>query len=156
MKIAIGSDNAGFHLKENIKEYLLETGYEVEDLGTLSTDQEVKFMYASDNVAKAVQSGRADRGIVFCGTGAGVSIVANKHKGIYCVLVESQWAAYSARFINNANMLAMGERIVAPVMARDIVRTFLNTDFHENADEKRAAVLGGLVREVGELEEKLF
>ena len=119
MKVAIGSDNAGFCLKEDIKEYLLEKGYGVEDVGTLSREKEVKYMYAADAVAKAVQAGKADRGLVFCGTGAGVSIVANKHKGIYCVVVESQWAAHSARFINNANVLAIGERIVAPVMARD-------------------------------------
>ncbi len=156
MKIAIGSDNAGFHLKEEIKAHLTSQGHEVKDWGTLSTDKEVKFMYASDRVAKAVQSGDAERGLVFCGTGAGVSIVANKHKGIYCVPVESQWAARSARFINNANMLAMGERIVAPVMAKDIVDTFLNTDFHEGADEKRAAVLKGLVDEVEKLEETLL
>ena len=105
MKIAVGSDNAGFHLKEEIREHLMSQGHEVKDWGTISMDEEVKFMYAADRVAKAVQSGEAERGLVFCGTGAGVSIVANKHKGIYCVPVESQWAAWSARFINSANML---------------------------------------------------
>lgn len=156
MRIAIGSDNAGFGLKEVIREHLMAQGHEVKDWGTVSMDEEVKFMYAADRVAKAVQSGEAERGLVFCGTGAGVSIVANKHKGIYCVPAESQWAAWSARFINNANMLAMGERIVAPVMAKDMVDTFLCTDFHEGADEKRAAVLKGLVDEVEKLEEILF
>ena len=82
MKIAVGSDNAGFHLKEEIREHLMSQGHEVKDWGTISMDEEVKFMYAADRVAKAVQSGEAERGLVFCGTGAGVSIVANKHKGI--------------------------------------------------------------------------
>ena len=103
MKIAIGSDNAGFGLKEFLKGKLIEAGYEVEDLGTLRRDAEIRYMDAADRVAKAVQSGAAARGILCCGTGMGMSICANKHKGIYCAVVESQWAAYNCRFINNAN-----------------------------------------------------
>lgn len=86
----------------------------------------------------------------------GMSICANKHKGIYCAVVESQWAAYNCRFINNANMLALGERIVAPSMAWDMVQTFLNTAFHEGADETRAAVLEALVARVAERENEWF
>lgn len=156
MKIAVGADNAGFELKEEMKAFMEESGHEVIDLGTLDPAEEVKFMYAAHNVAKAVQSGEAERGIVFCGTGAGVSIIANKHKGVYCAVVESQWAAYNARFINNANVLALGGRILAPFMAKDIVATFLNTEFHENVNEKREAVLEGLYQNVTELEESLF
>ncbi len=107
-----------------------------------------------------------------------MSICANKHKGIYCAVVESQWAAYNCRFINNANMLALGERIVAPSMAWDMVQTFLNTAFHEGAvapsmawdmvqtflntafhegaDETRAAVLEALVARVAERENEWF
>ena len=156
MKIALGADGAGYDLKEFIKDKLIENKYEVQDLGTLHKDEEVKFMYAADNVAKAIQAKKADFGIVFCGSGAGVSICANKHKGIYCVPCESEWAARSARFINNANVLALGERIVAPVMAWDMVNTFLNTEFHQDADEKREAVLEGLMNAVREQEEKWF
>ena len=156
MKIAIGSDNAGFGLKEFLKEKLIEAGYEVDDLGTLNRDAEVRYMDAADRVAKAVQNGAAARGILCCGTGMGMSICANKHKGIYCAVVESQWAAYNCRFINNANMLALGERIVAPSMAWDIVQTFLNTEFHEGAAETRAAVLEGLVARVAERENEWF
>ena len=97
MKIAVGSDNAGFHLKEEIREHLMSQGHEVKDWGTISMDEEVKFMYAADRVAKAVQSGEAERGLVFCGTGAGVSIVANKHKGIYCVPVGVRTQSPSGR-----------------------------------------------------------
>ena len=146
MKIAIGSDNAGFGLKEFLKGKLMEAGYEVEDLGTLRRDAEIRYMDAADRVAKAVQSGAAARGILCCGTG----------KGIYCAVVESQWAAYNCRFINNANMLALGERIVAPSMAWDMVQTFLNTAFHEGADETRAAVLEALVARVAERENEWF
>lgn len=156
MKIAIGSDNAGFGLKEFLKGKLIEAGYEVEDLGTLRRDAEIRYMDAADRVAKAVQSGAAARGILCCGTGMGMSICANKHKGIYCAVVESQWAAYQCRFINNANMLALGERIVAPSMAWDMVQTFLNTAFHEGADETRAAVLEALVARVAEQENEWF
>ena len=156
MKIAIGSDNAGFGLKEFLKGKLIEAGYEVEDLGTLRRDAEIRYMDAADRVAKAVQSGAAARGILCCGTGMGMSICANKHKGIYCAVVESQWAAYNCRFINNANMLALGERIVAPSMAWDMVQTFLNTAFHEGADETRAAVLEALVARVAERENEGF
>ena len=156
MKIAIGSDNAGFGLKEFLKGKLMEAGYEVEDLGTLRRDAEIRYMDAADRVAKAVQSGAAARGILCCGTGMGMSICANKHKGIYCAVVESQWAAYNSRFINNANMLALGERIVAPSMAWDMVQTFLNTAFHEGADETRAAVLEALVARVAERENEWF
>lgn len=156
MKIAIGSDNAGFGLKEFLKGKLMEAGYEVEDLGTLRRDAEIRYMDTADRVAKAVQSGAAARGILCCGTGMGMSICANKHKGIYCAVVESQWAAYNCRFINNANMLALGERIVAPSMAWDMVQTFLNTAFHEGADETRAAVLEALVARVAERENEWF
>lgn len=156
MKIAIGSDNAGFGLKEFLKGKLIEAGYEVEDLGTLRRDAEIRYMDAADRVAKAVQSGAAARGILCCGTGMGMSICANKHKRIYCAVVESQWAAYNCRFINNANMLALGERIVAPSMAWDMVQTFLNTAFHEGADETRAAVLEALVARVAERENEWF
>ena len=156
MKIAIGSDNAGFGLKEFLKGKLIEAGYEVEDLGTLRRDAEIRYMDAADRVAKAVQSGAAARGILCCGTGMGMSICANKHKGIYCAVVESQWAAYNCRFINNANMLALGERIVAPSMAWDLVQTFLNTAFHEGADETRASVLEALVARVAERENEWF
>ncbi len=156
MKIAIGSDNAGFHLKEAMREKLVEAGYEVMDLGTTDTANEVKYMYAADNVCKAVLGGEADKGMLFCGTGMGVSICANKHKGIYCAVVESQWAAWSARFINNANVLAMGERIVAPVMAWDIAQAFLNTEFHQGTPPARTAVLEGLYGLVKEEEEKWF
>ena len=156
MKIAIGSDNAGFGLKEFLKGKLIEAGYEVEDLGTLRRDAEIRYMDAADRVAKAVQSGAAARGILCCGTGMGMSICANKHKGIFCAVVESQWAAYNCRFINNANMLALGERIVAPSMAWDMVQTFLNTAFHEGADETRAAVLEALVARVAERENEWF
>ena len=135
---------------------MIEAGYEVEDLGTLRRDAEIRYMDAADRVAKAVQSGAAARGILCCGTGMGMSICANKHKGIYCAVVESQWAAYNCRFINNANMLALGERIVAPSMAWDMVQTFLNTAFHEGADETRAAVLEALVARVAERENEWF
>ena len=156
MKVVIGSDAAGFHLKEFIRQKLEEAGPEVSDVGTQDPNAEVRYMYAADRVAKALQAKEAERGFVFCGTGMGVSICANKHKGVYCALVESQWAAYNARFINNANILALGERIVAPVMAWDIVQTFLNTQFHEGAAPARAAGLTALFDALCDVEQDWF
>ena len=156
MKVVIGSDAAGFELKETIKKNLIADGYNVSDVGTLKKDEEVRFMYAADNVAKAIQAKEAELGLVFCGSGAGVSICANKHKGVYCVACESEWAARSARFINNANVMAMGERIVGSTMAWDMVQTFLNTEFHQDAAQSRADVLEGLYNRVVEKEEEWF
>lgn len=139
MKIALGSDPFGFDLKEGVKHHLLAQGHEIIDLGTLDKAQPVLFVEASSCVAKAVQAGQAERGIVFCGTGMGVSIVANKHKGIYCAVVESTFAARECREINNANMLALGGRIFGQSLANEVVDTFLTTEWMQacNGDDAR-------------------
>lgn len=156
MKVVLGADPLGFELKEKVKEHLLKEGHELTDLGTQKADAPVKYIEVSDRVAKAVQNKEAEFGIVFCGTGMGVSIVANKHKGIYCALVESQWAARECRIVNNANMLAMGGRILGEDMANDIADTFLNTKFCENSSKERFEKLSGFLKQVYELEEKQF
>lgn len=144
MKIAIGSDAAGFELKEFISAKLQEAGHTVTDLGTRDKADEVKYMYAQTALPRQCSPARQNAAWCSAGPAMGVSICANKHKGVYCAVVESQWAAYNARFINNANVLAMGERIIAPVMAWDIAQTFLNTEFHQGANETRSAILGSL------------
>lgn len=156
MKIALGADPLGFELKEKVKKHLQEMGHELVDLGTTDANDPVKYIEAADRTAGAVQKKEADRGIVFCGTGMGVSIVANKHKGVYCALVESQWAARECRVVNNANMLALGGRIFGESMANDIVDTFLKTEFCENSSEERFRNLSGLLEQVYELENKQF
>ncbi|GFI25975.1 putative sugar phosphate isomerase YwlF [Lachnospiraceae bacterium] len=156
MKVAIGADPLGFELKEKVKAHLLAEGYEMLDLGTLAADEPVKYIEVSDRVAVSVQTKESEFGIVFCGTGMGVSIVANKHKGVYCALVESQWAARECRIVNNANMLAMGGRILGEDMANDIADTFLYTKFCENSPQERFDKLSGFLKQVYELEETQF
>ncbi len=134
----------------------METGHEVLDLGTRELEHALTYIKAADNVSQAVLEGRAERGIVFCGSGSGVAIVANKHKGIYCVPAESLWSACKARFINNANVLALGGSILGAAMARDMADIFLHTEFHGGAAPERAAVLENLLAEVKELEDQLF
>jgi ribose 5-phosphate isomerase B len=116
----------------------------------------VPYTKCADRVAKAVQSGEAERGFLFCGTGMGMSITANKHKGVYCALVESQWAAKKSRIVNDVNILAMGASIIGPTMAKDIVDTFLETEFAENEPQERKKVLADFLEGLYEVEEEVF
>ncbi|HOO42493.1 MAG TPA: ribose 5-phosphate isomerase B, partial [Bacteroidales bacterium] len=111
--IAIGSDHAAFQLKENIREFLVESGYRVIDLGTDSR-KSVDYPDYGIAVGEAVANGVCERGIVICGTGIGISISANKVKGIRAASCSDPYSARLAREHNNANVLALGARIVAP------------------------------------------
>lgn len=155
-KIAIAADPAGYSLKEELKKYLIENGYSIEDLGTKDSAAPVNYIEAASNAACAVSNGDFDFGVVCCGTGMGVSIVANKHKGAYCALVESEWAAHEARNLNNANMIAMGSRIIAPAMACDILKTFLETPFAEGATVERKNTLSSFLDKLYAEEEKIW
>ena len=155
MKIVMACDPLAVTLKDKIKEHLTEKGYEILDVGS-KEDDPMLFMYAADNAAKMIQNGQADRGIVLCGSGAGVGIVANKHKGVYCAIVESEWAARQCRIINNANMLALGARIFGEGLAIDTVDAFLNTQWAQGADEKRRQNIENLQARVQEIENKEF
>jgi ribose 5-phosphate isomerase B len=128
MKIAIGSDHAAFALKEIVKKHLLDSGHQVEDMGTHSPDRTDYPIYG-EKVAKAVVSGKAQYGVVICGTGAGISITANKVRGVRCVLASEPYTAVLSRQHNNANMLAMGARVVGEGLACMIVDQFLAAEF---------------------------
>jgi ribose 5-phosphate isomerase B len=128
MSIAIGSDHAGYPLKIKVVQYLKEQNIKLKDMGTFSKDR-VDYPDYALKVAKAVVSGQSEKGIVICGTGIGVSIMANKIKGIRAALCCSEYMATMARQHNNANILAMGGRTTSIENARKIVDTFLNTDF---------------------------
>lgn len=155
MKITLAADPGGVELKDTVKNHLLALGHEVCDLGG---EKDVPMLYPAvgDSVAKEVQSRRADRGIVFCGTGMGVGIVANKHKGVYCAVVESIYAAYNSREINNANMLALGGNIVGAGHALKIVDTFINTAWKADADEIRGGRLEGFLESIRKIENEQF
>lgn len=128
MKIAIGCDHAAYDMKHAIMKHLEEKGYEYKDFGTYSPDSSDYPLVARDT-AKAVASGEFDRGIVLCGTGIGVSIAANKIKGIRCALLSDTFSAHTTREHNDANMMAMGARVIGIGLALDIVDEFLTTEF---------------------------
>lgn len=156
MKIAIGSDALGFELKEVIKEHLVQTGHEVHDVGTTSPTVPVDFITTADNVAGLIQAGQCDRGMLMCNTGMGVSLVANKHKGIYCALCESVWTAQRSRQINDANILAMGAGVVGAKMAIDMADIFIHTPFASNEPDDRRELLRSYIDLVAVLEDKQF
>jgi ribose 5-phosphate isomerase B len=136
MKIAIGSDHAGFRLKEIIKNFLKTKGIEVEDFGT-HTEESVDYPDYAFKVAEAVSTGEFDFGILVCGTGIGMSISANKVKGIRAALCNDLYTAHASREHNNANVLCMGGRVVGDEVAKEIVNTFLNAKFEGGRHERR-------------------
>ena len=141
MRVALGSDKSGFLLKEAIKTYLTEQGIEFEDMGTQDLEHGKPYYEAAPVVARAVQSGKFDRGILICGTGMGMSLVANKFDGIYAACVESVYGAKMCRAINNANILTMGGWIIGPEMGVEMVKAFLNTGFTQDLEPWRAEFL---------------
>lgn len=156
MKVAIGSDKSGFILKEAVKEYLIQSSIPFDDLGTTDTAQAKGFFVVSPEVARKVQKGEYDRAILVCGTGAGMSILANKFEGVQAVACESLYAAKMARAINNAQILCMGGWIIAPEMGVKMAEAFLNTAWLEGVEEWRKDWLAKAAEKVRELEEDLF
>ena len=140
MKIAIGSDHGGYALKEKIKNYLDSKNIPYEDFGTHSTDS-CDYPVFGKAAAEAVADGRCDKGIVICTTGIGISITANKVKGIRCALCSDPLSAEMTRRHNDANMLAMGAGIVGPNLAERIVEVFLNTEFEGGRHARRVGLI---------------
>ena len=136
MKIAIGSDHAGFQYKEHIKAFLIERGETVQDCGT-DSEASVDYPPIMRQVAMAVAGGDCDRGIVLGGSGNGEAIVANRVKGVRCALCWSVETAKLAREHNNANMISMGQRLITLDTALDIVRTWLETPFEGGRHARR-------------------
>ena len=136
MKITIGSDHAATALKEEVKKVLAEFDAEIKDVGTFGTDR-VDYPDIAEKVCADVTSGAADRGIVLCGTGLGISIAANKIKGIRCALCGDVYSAKMSREHNNANVLAMGGRVLGFGLAGEIVRAWMTTDFAGGRHQQR-------------------
>ena len=136
MKIAIGNDHGGVELKQHLVEYLTGEGYEVVNFGTDSTASNHYPIFAQ-KVANAVVSGECERGILICGTGLGISIAANKVKGIRCAHCTDAWSAEMTRRHNNANVLALGAGVTGPKVAERMVEIFLNTEFEGGRHERR-------------------
>ena len=136
MKVAIACDHGGYDLKESIKKHLEERGIEYKDFGTYDLNS-CDYPDFGRAAAEAVASGECDRGIVICTTGIGISIVANKVKGIRCALCSEKTTARLTREHNDANMLAMGGGMIGKVQALEIVDTFLDTPFSEMEKHSR-------------------
>lgn len=126
--IALGSDQAGFELKQEVIKYLEEKGLEYKDYGSYNADP-VDYPVYGKLVANAIVSGECEKGILICGTGIGISIAANKVKGIRAAVCSDCFSAEATRLHNDANILAFGARVVGPGLAVKIVDTFLNTEF---------------------------
>ena len=142
MKIAIGSDHGGFELKEKVIKFLIENGYEILNLGCNSIDS-VDYPKYGRLVGEAVIEKKADRGIVICGTGIGISIAANKVNGVRAALCTNTTMARLTREHNDANVLSMGARIVGDILALEMVKIFLTTKFEGGRHQKRIDQLEG-------------
>ncbi|HXF81351.1 MAG TPA: ribose-5-phosphate isomerase [bacterium] len=145
MRIAMASDHAGFRLKEELKPLLRELGHEVRDFGTHSEDP-VDYPDLIVPAAEAVARGECERGIVLGGSGNGEAIVANKVRGVRCALCHDVTTARLARAHNDSNVLALGQRIVGSEVAKDIVRSWLETSFEGGRHARRVAKIAALER----------
>lgn len=137
--IAIGCDHGGYELKEHVKKYLIDIGYEVTDMGCDSTES-CDYPIYGKKVAEAVAAGTCEKGIVICTTGIGISIAANKVPGVRAALCSEPLSAKMTRLHNNANVLAMGAGLIGKNMALEITDVFLDTDFSE--EEKHGRRVG--------------
>lgn len=140
LKIAIGSDHGGFELKAKIAEYLEGKGIEIKDFGTF-TNESCDYPVFAKEVATEVANGSFNRGILICGTGIGVSIVANKVKGIRAALCFDAFCAKMSREHNNANILCLGQRVLSKDLALEIVDIWLKTDFEGGRHQRRVDLI---------------
>jgi ribose 5-phosphate isomerase B len=143
--IALASDHAGYHYKENLKALLEELKVPYRDFGT-DSEQSTDYPDWAHVASEAIVRGECDRGILICGTGIGMAIVANKHHGIRAAVCESVTAARLARQHNDANVLTVGERVTGWESVADIVRTFLATSFEGGRHERRVGKIHSLTK----------
>lgn len=138
MKIGIGSDHGGFALKEHVIAYLTREGYEVIDVGNHG-ETSVDYPDFADKLCLAMAAGDFERGILICGTGIGMSMAANRHRHIRAALCQESFSARMSREHNNANVLCLGGRVLGVELAKDIVHTWLHTDFAGGRHQNRIA-----------------
>ena len=143
MKISLGTDHAGFRYKEKVKELLTSLGHEVKDFGTFS-EEPVDYPLFIRPAAEAVARGECERGIVFGGSGNGEAMVANKVHGVRCALCWNEESATLLRQHNDANVLSIGQRMIAEELALNIVRIWLETAFDGGRHETRVAMLNAM------------
>jgi ribose 5-phosphate isomerase B len=143
-QVFLGSDHAGFRLKELLREHVVDQGLEVEDLGAFDAKASVDYPEFGKKVGEKVAAHPGSFGVVVCGSGIGISIAANKVPGVRAALVHDVTTAGLARLHNDANVLALGARIVGEEVARNAVDTFLHTDFEGGRHERRVEQLNSL------------
>ncbi|GAA0479968.1 ribose 5-phosphate isomerase B [Parasphingorhabdus litoris] len=136
MRVAIASDHAAIEMKAALVEWLTEAGHDVDDLGPMTTDS-VDYPDYGYKLANAVASGDADRGVALCGSGIGISIAVNRNPACRCALVSESLSARLAREHNDANVIAMGARLVGIEIAKDCLNNFLNTEFGGDRHQRR-------------------
>ena len=156
MKIAIGSDKSGFSVKEAVRAWLAENNIDFDDLGTVDLNDVHPYYRVASEVAPLVQNGTYEKAILICGTGAGMSVVANKFKGVYAVACEGVYSAKMARAINNANVLCMGGWIVGPEMAVEMVKAFLHTAWCQDLEDWRAVNMHKFAAQVAAIEDGIY
>jgi ribose 5-phosphate isomerase B len=140
MHLAVGADHAGFELKETLKRHLVAAGHRVDDLGTFDGERTDYPDWAA-RVAEAVAEGRAERGLLVCGTGVGMAMAANRRRGVRAVATNDSYTVKLARGHNDANVLALGARLVAAPLAEELVDLFLATPFDGGRHEARLVKL---------------
>lgn len=143
MAVVIGSDHGGFALKEVLMAHLKEKGLEVIDVGCYDTAS-VDYPDIAEKACREVVEGRCDWGILVCGTGIGISMAANKVKGIRCALVSEAYSAEMTKRHNNANMIALGGRVTGPDLAKHIVDAYINAEFEGGRHEMRVNKISAL------------
>jgi ribose 5-phosphate isomerase B len=155
MKIAIASDLSGFPLKKEIVKHLQEKGIELIDFGIPSEAEPQPYFIQAPKAARAIQNGEAEKGILICGTGQGMAIVANKFKGVYACVVNDIFSGERAKIVNNANIITLGGWITAPFVAVEIVNAWLSMEFTQKMEFKRE-FLTNAFEKVKELEKENF
>jgi len=145
-RIAVGSDHAGYRLKEFVKKLLEQKGFEVIDVGTYSEERCHYPIYAK-KVAELVSKGEVPRGILICGSGIGMSIVANKFKGVRAALCHNIYSAKFSRLHNDSNILCLGGRVTGEDLSREIVEVWLNTPFEGGRHSERLQIIEEIEKE---------
>lgn len=153
MKVMIGSDKSGFTLKEFLKDALAQQGHQVVDMGTTSIDQPKPFFAVAPVVAAAIRQGEAQQAILICGTGMGMSQVANKFPGILAACCESVYAARMCRAVNNSNVLCMGGWVIGNEMGLEMANAFLGTAHTQGLEEWRQEFLKNALVKVTEIDQ---
>ena len=146
MRIALAADHAGYLLKDELVQWLREAGHEVTDLGT-NGPESVDYPQFGEVLANEVAAGRSERGIAICGSGVGISIAVNRNPGCRCARVDEPLSATLSREHNDANVVAIGARLIGSDMAKDIILAFLNTQFAGGRHQRRVDQLSHLLQD---------